>query len=328
MHIILLGDPYQDPEVKYDIAVQLLKHCYPDAKFTSIKVNEALDNIDTINNADIILIQITDVWMTPMMELFKSNKLSRSPKYIAHASEITDNYNVISDYNYYNEYTRKDLNRCVQGGIPSYLDAIIAPSKNEIFGIKNIWYPYLFTPTLWSEDFHKDIVKLIKSNPKIDKNLSSHENDICMCYKFESTHRNRIADKFESAGHKIKYSGKWRHNDDSLGPREPGYSMIKKYYPKFKFSLAVENDYHPTYISEKVFDPLIAGIVPIYYDPLNQFPHDFLNKDACVIINSVLDIPSLELDSHRYEGKYIFSQNALSMYEEWYSTMMDIIKGL
>lgn len=327
MHIIYLGDPFTNrEEFDYDIIRQLLRYCYHDcsSSYEVIPIDQAADRASEINNADIVVLQITDVWMTPTMELFKSGVLSREPIYIAHASEITDNYNHISSYDYYNQYTVKDLNRCVQGGIPSYLNCIIAPSTNKLFGIKNIWYPYLFNPTVWSTNVIGYMRELIKSNPVLDPR---GRDGACMCYKFESPSRNQVADWLEDQNIKITYSGKYRHNDDSLGPREPGYSMINDYYTRFTYSVAVENDFHKDYISEKLIDPLIAGTIPIYYDPLYQFPDKFINRDACMVVNEITDsYPSW--DPTRFIGQPIFAPTALDYYDEWLDDVEVNIKSL
>jgi hypothetical protein len=73
--------------------------------------------------------------------------------------------------------------------------------------------------------------------------------------------------------------GKWRPNrvlaNDS--GRETKLDTIARY----KFTLAFENSLSKDYVSEKIFDPLIAGSVPVYKGAPNIV--DFVPADHCFI---------------------------------------------
>ena len=44
----------------------------------------------------------------------------------------------------------------------------------------------------------------------------------------------------------------------------PGWRARHDLYSRYKFTLACENSYAPDYVTEKFFDPLVAGSVPVY----------------------------------------------------------------
>ena len=50
---------------------------------------------------------------------------------------------------------------------------------------------------------------------------------------------------------------------------------------RYKFTLAFENSFSKDYVSEKLFDPLIAGSVPVYQGTSNI--QDFAPADHCFI---------------------------------------------
>jgi hypothetical protein len=67
-----------------------------------------------------------------------------------------------------------------------------------------------------------------------------------------------------------------------LGPADKKYDVLSKY----KFNFCYENCIYDTYISEKLFDAIIAGCIPIY------FSHDFINDlipNDCFIDASKFD---------------------------------------
>jgi hypothetical protein len=45
---------------------------------------------------------------------------------------------------------------------------------------------------------------------------------------------------------------------------EPGPAACRALYSTYKFTLAFENSIAPDYVTEKYFDPLLAGSVPVY----------------------------------------------------------------
>jgi hypothetical protein len=88
--------------------------------------------------------------------------------------------------------------------------------------------------------------------------------------------------------------------------RDEGRPTKLQTIARYKFTLAFENSISPDYVTEKFFDPLIAGSVPVYLGAPNI--EEFLPGDRCCI--SVADYPGpRELAEHLrflddHDGEY------------------------
>jgi hypothetical protein len=85
----------------------------------------------------------------------------------------------------------------------------------------------------------------------------------------------------------------------------------------YKFTLAFENASTPDYVSEKFFDPLVAGSVPVYLGAPNV--DDFAPGDHCFINTADFDSPqalaeyllALNEDDAAYEAYFAWKQKPL-----------------
>jgi hypothetical protein len=74
------------------------------------------------------------------------------------------------------------------------------------------------------------------------------------------------------------------HNDDSL---RTIYNNDKREYLKnFKFNLCPENDNYSGLVTEKIFDAIFAGCIPIYRGANNQPEPDILNQNRILFLQS------------------------------------------
>jgi hypothetical protein len=75
---------------------------------------------------------------------------------------------------------------------------------------------------------------------------------------------------------------------------------------RYKFSIAFENAKATDYITEKIYQPLIAGSVPIYLGAPNV--DDFIPAEGCYVnveaFNSVRDLANYLIDLNHNEEKY------------------------
>jgi hypothetical protein len=70
------------------------------------------------------------------------------------------------------------------------------------------------------------------------------------------------------------------HNDDTLGT---SYANDKgEYLKSYKFNICPENTISPGYVTEKLFQALQAGCVPIYSGPGPDPEPEVVNRDAVV----------------------------------------------
>ena len=61
-----------------------------------------------------------------------------------------------------------------------------------------------------------------------------------------------------------------------------------KFLSDYKFSIAMENSKGDGYISEKIIDSFLAGIIPIYYG--DYMIDEYINPKTYILINSDKDI--------------------------------------
>lgn len=91
-----------------------------------------------------------------------------------------------------------------------------------------------------------------------------------------------IMDALEQVG-KVSCPGKFRHNDDSL-QAEYGDDKVK-YLRQCHFNICPENSNAYGYVTEKLFQAIYSGCIPIYWGSYNRPEPDVLNPDAIIFWN-------------------------------------------
>ena len=144
----------------------------------------------------------------------------------------------------------------------------------------------------WNDNYtgYDNAVKIVIPNPSSDytNNLTfDQKKEICMINSNKSS--KHIYELYSERVKAIKYFGKkklidlygmgWeKYNDDLIKTVYKGTVKNKsETYSKYKFSICYENSYGELgYITEKLFDSISAGCVPVYYGPKNinkYIPH-------------------------------------------------------
>lgn len=131
--------------------------------------------------------------------------------------------------------------------------------------IKNffdIWMTYHLDADVVLPYFNYSYKKLLKT-PPTPKSLN--------CCMFISSHVNS-SHRFEFLSELMRYIpidsyGAWKNNC-TIGV-DRGYTTKLEIMSKYKFTVAFENALQEDYVTEKFFDPLIAGSVPLYYGAPN-----------------------------------------------------------
>lgn len=92
-------------------------------------------------------------------------------------------------------------------------------------------------------------------------------------------YRQEIGDLLTSIS-AIDYAGKWRHNDDSLmnDYNDDKISYLSQYY----FNICPENSNSYGYVTEKCWEAIMAGCIPIYWGSYNKPEDGILNPDAII----------------------------------------------
>ena len=79
--------------------------------------------------------------------------------------------------------------------------------------------------------------------------------------------------------HPVCSAGKYMHNDDSL---QTVYNDVKlDYLKQFMFSICPENSYAAGYCTEKIFEAMLSGAIPIYWGEPDPEP-EVVNKNAFI----------------------------------------------
>lgn len=94
--------------------------------------------------------------------------------------------------------------------------------------------------------------------------------------------RTNIMDMLEGIG-RVSCPGKYHHNDDSLQNQFGDDKMA--YLNQFHFNICPENSNAMGYVTEKVFQSIASGCVPIYWGSCNRPELEVLNQDAIIFWN-------------------------------------------
>lgn len=71
------------------------------------------------------------------------------------------------------------------------------------------------------------------------------------------------------------------YNNRTMKGEDKGWESKIALYRQYKFVLAFENSILDDYVTEKLYDPLIAGVVPIYFGAPNIT--DYLPDASCLV---------------------------------------------
>lgn len=89
--------------------------------------------------------------------------------------------------------------------------------------------------------------------------------------------RGKIAD-IMSPIKDVDYAGRWRHNDDTL-QKEFADNKVE-YMRQYVFNICPENSNSYGYVTEKLFEAISAGCIPVYWGSYNDPEPGIINRDA------------------------------------------------
>lgn len=151
--------------------------------------------------------------------------------------------------------------------------------------------------------------------------------------------RRKMYEQFSTIG-KVDCDGKLFHNNDEL---KTIYNDNKlAYLRQYRFNLTPENTNHEGYVTEKLFEAICAGCIPIYHGSNNNPEPDILNKDAIIFIEvgaenteAIQTVHSLNVSKDAYlhfANQKRFTTNApeiiWSYYTDLESRITEIIKNI
>ncbi len=150
--------------------------------------------------------------------------------------------------------------------------------NNEKYIRFPLWILYLFSPDSKYED-----IKTVCNNINNRSTLSYRDKFCSLLARMDRFGYREILYQQISTIDKIDCDGLFRHNNDDLAKL---YNDDKiAYLNNYKFNLCPENSNHPGYCTEKVFEAIKAGCIPLYWGSDNKPEPDILNHDSILFIN-------------------------------------------
>ena len=137
-----------------------------------------------------------------------------------------------------------------------------------------LWILYMFSPNSSDSDIIERCALLrnpeIQNRPFFCSMIASHDPQFV---------RKEIVGTIGQLA-EVKCAGKYLHNDDSL--KSLFGDKKTEYLKQFKFNICPENSNSFGYVTEKVFEAISSGCIPIYWGSYNNPEPGILNKDAIV----------------------------------------------
>lgn len=163
-----------------------------------------------------------------------------------------------------------------------------------------LWLTYLFKPDASLED-----ITSICSEINSINNYGSR-NKFCAFLARMDRFGNRedFYSQISKYGH-IDCDGLFRHNNDDL--KNLYYDNKNEYLKKYRFNLCPENSNHPGYCTEKIFESIKSGAIPLYWGTDNNPEPEILNHNRIIFIEPFKDnsdsldiVEKIEIDRSFY----------------------------
>ena len=150
----------------------------------------------------------------------------------------------------------------------------------------------------------EDIVSFIEKHNYSD---SANRDKSCafVCRKDYFGDRAEIADLVAQVM-PMSYPSDFRHNDDDM--REKYNNDKIAYLRQFRFNLCPENTNNKGYVTEKIFEAIKAGCVPIYWGNEGYPEPDILNPKAIVYLDKEHPAEGLALLKKLYEDPKAYAE--------------------
>lgn len=107
-----------------------------------------------------------------------------------------------------------------------------------------------------------------------------------ICSHDQSGIRSQIMDRLSTIG-TITSAGRFRNNTDAL-QKEFNDDKVS-FMRQFKFAICPENSDAFGYVTEKIFDAILSGCIPIYTGSSNQPEPTLINSNAIIFWNPAAD---------------------------------------
>jgi hypothetical protein len=187
---------------------------------------------------------------------------------------------------------------CEKQHFDLYIDFTSYVNKNSIRF--PLWLMYMFKPEVDYNDIKTRVEQLrypkFEGRQRFCSLVASHDfNGI----------RGKMFDTLSSID-KVVSAGIFRNNSDELHSvfSDNKHDFIKQ----FKFNICPENSNHHLYVTEKIFQAIDAGCIPVYWGGDNSPECNILNKDAILFWNEddntelIKTVKEINTDIHTYNN--------------------------
>ncbi len=202
---------------------------------------------------------------------------------------------------------------------------------------KYLRFPYWLVTFLEPNYCFDDVTSLINDIESKKSNYGKKYFCAFICRNDYFGDRAKFADEVSEIGD-LSYPGNFRNNDRSM---KEIYNDDKiEYLKQFKFNLCPENSDNKGYVTEKIFDAIKAGCIPIYWGSENDPEPEILNQnrilflklggDNAEVLSKIKQLNEDELAYREFIEQPIFNVNAAeiiySHFERLEQKIREIVK--
>ena len=143
---------------------------------------------------------------------------------------------------------------------------------------KYLRFPYWIMTLFDPEDTYKTISEKCQLVDTINGDYFKRDKFCAfICRNDYYGHRKYFADEILKID-KVNFPSSFMNNDNEL--RDLFKENKREYLRHFKFNLCPENSNTSGYVTEKIFDSIFSGCIPIYWGSENKPEPDIINNDA------------------------------------------------
>ncbi len=257
--------------------------------FSKMKVTRQLRRSADAGNIALDKVWLYNFWNVKAEEMWVTRFLNH--RGLLKTGKRLSFYSVFGDIKQL-EYDKRDLKVFITGenvhahGFESYADNLLSSVKIDLsFGFdylnasKYVRFPLWLRTAFQPEWTEKEIINRVEQLrfPEIGDRTKFAA--MIARYDWGNT-RLQICKALENVGD-ICCPSKVLHNDETL---KTVYQDDKQaYLRQFCFNVCPENSNWPGYVTEKVFDSISAGCIPIYWGSDNKPELDVLNQNALIL---------------------------------------------
>lgn len=236
-------------------------------------------------------IQFYNFWQQPFDEMYWNRWFMARPYLFKDKPNLkVGMFSVFGDRNIIKK-TNCDINlfysaeNLKEGSHARYADGfLLEPKINLSMGFEYFENERYCRFPNWMDVFFvkQDEVKSICQRLRYPQIQNKNKFAACICSHDRNGLRSEMSDSFEQFS-SVSYPGKFRHNDDSL-MKDFGDDKMK-YLQQFVFNICPENSNAFGYVTEKIFQAINVGCVPVYWGCQNRPEPDVLNWNAMILWN-------------------------------------------